>query len=89
MITDVTGDTLQTLNGPGTRGIHRVSWTFQGKRPPRAELSPSQRRDSIINVEKLEGVFDSLIAEGMNEQMVTRIKDRYLSGDTQELFSMF
>ncbi len=89
VITDVTGDTLQTLNGPGNRGIHRVSWSFQGKAPPRAELSPSQVRDSIINVQKLEGVFDSLVAEGMNEQMLTRIKDRFLSGDTQGLFSMF
>jgi len=89
VITDVTGDTLQTLDGPGNRGIHRVSWSFQGKAPPRAELSPSQVRDSIINVQKLEGVFDSLVAEGMNEQMLTRIKERFLSGDTQGLFSMF
>jgi len=89
VVTDVKGDTLQTLQGPGGPGIHRVNWSFQGARPPAEPLSPSQRRDSIANVRKLESVFDSLKAEGMEERILDRVKERYLSGNTQELFQMF
>jgi photosystem II stability/assembly factor-like uncharacterized protein len=89
VITDVQGDTLQTVDGPGGPGLHRVTWSFQGKRPPAPELSPSQRRDSIAAVQKLDGVFDSLKATGMNERMLDRVKERFLSGNTQELFRAF
>jgi hypothetical protein len=89
VITDVSGDTLQTLEGPGTRGLHRLSWSFRGKEPPAPELSPAQRRDSIVNVRKLDAVFDSLKAEGMDAQMLDRVKERMLSGNTQELFRAF
>jgi len=89
VITGVEGDTLQTVEGPGGPGLHRVTWSFQGKRPPAAPLSPSQRRDSIQAVQKLDAVFDSLKATGMNARMLDNVKERYLSGNTRELFRSF
>ncbi len=89
VITDVQGDTVQTIQGTGGPGIHRVTWNFQRQRPPSPPLSPAGRRDSIIAVRKLDVVFDSLKAEGMNERMLDRVKERMVSGNTQELFRAF
>jgi photosystem II stability/assembly factor-like uncharacterized protein len=89
VITDVTGDTVRTLQGSGGPGIHRVTWNFQGERPPAPELSPAGRRDSIIGARKLDAVFDSLAEAGMDARMLDRVKQRYLSGTTQELFRRF
>jgi photosystem II stability/assembly factor-like uncharacterized protein len=89
VITDVRGDTLQTVQGPGGPGLHRVVWNYRGKAPPRPSLSPAQRRDSVRNVQRVEQVFDSLKTAGMNAAMLDRLKERILSGNTQELFRMF
>jgi hypothetical protein len=89
VITDVKGDTMQTVQGPGGPGLHRVTWNFQGQAPPRGELSPSARRDSIQQAQRMEVVFDSLVAEGMNEMMLNRVRERMESGDTRGLFRMF
>ena len=89
VITDVMGDTLSTIRGPGGPGIHRVQWNFRGKRPESKPLSPAQQRDSIRFVTRVDAVFDSLAASGMNEQMLSRIKENILSGNTQALFRRF
>ncbi|HEX9166390.1 MAG TPA: hypothetical protein VF862_10810, partial [Gemmatimonadales bacterium] len=41
VIQDAGGDTVQTLFGPGSAGLHRVYWNYQGRRPPRPPLSPA------------------------------------------------
>jgi len=90
IVTDVMGDTVQTLDGPGSSGIHRVTWNFRAQAPPRAELSPSQRRDSIVFVRRVETVFDSLKQVGeMPAPMLDRVKENVLSGNTQALFRRF
>jgi photosystem II stability/assembly factor-like uncharacterized protein len=90
VITDVTGDTIQTIQGTGGPGIHRVYWNFRGQTPPAPELSPSARRDSIRNVQRIEHVFDSLAQDGgIPEMMLTRMKDQMLSGDTRSMFRAF
>jgi photosystem II stability/assembly factor-like uncharacterized protein len=64
IITDVKGDTVQTLNGPGTPGLHRVTWNFSGKPAPRPPLGPSALRDSILSARRMAFVFDSLEKAG-------------------------
>ncbi len=60
-VSDASGETLATLNGPGTAGTHHVNWGFQEERPrTAAELSPSQRRDSILLHVRAPQVLDSL-----------------------------
>jgi photosystem II stability/assembly factor-like uncharacterized protein len=60
LITDINGDTVQTVNGPGTPGLHFVTWNFRGKPAPAKPLSPAGVRDSIVSARKMNAVFDSL-----------------------------
>ncbi|MFQ5704366.1 MAG: WD40/YVTN/BNR-like repeat-containing protein [Gemmatimonadales bacterium] len=89
VITDVKGDTVQTLQGTGGPGLHRVTWNFQGKRPPAPPLSPSQKRDSIIAARRIAVVFDSLAEAGVNKQMLSRMRSNIESGNTRALFRAF
>ena len=61
-ILNASGDTLQTLTGPGTPGLHTVNWGYAiTPRPqPRAPLSPSEKRDSILRAVRGPVVLDSL-----------------------------
>jgi hypothetical protein len=59
-ILDVNGDTLRTVNGSGAPGLHRVTWNFQGRNPPRRALSVAQRRDSAQQMQRIVFVLDSL-----------------------------
>lgn len=89
VVTDVKGDTVQTLQGTGGPGLHRVTWNFQGKRPPAEPLSPSQKRDSVIAARRMTVVFDSLAEAGTNKQMLDRIRTNIESGNTRALFRAF
>jgi len=61
IVSNVAGDTIATLNGPSSAGVHRVTWNFQeAARRRAAELSPSQRRDSILLHTRAPAVLDSL-----------------------------
>ncbi len=87
VITDVKGDTVQTLRGTGGPGLHRVTWNFRGEAPPREPLGPAAKRDSILQARRVEQVFDSLKTEGtLPPMMLDRMKERILSGNTQEIF---
>jgi photosystem II stability/assembly factor-like uncharacterized protein len=64
VVQDAVGDTLATLNGPSTVGVHKVTWNFRGRPAPAAPLSPAQRRDSIETARKVDSVFAVLEQEG-------------------------
>src|SRR5437764_699686 len=57
VISDVRGDTVRTVNGPGGPGLHRVAWGFQGRLPSPQPSSPSQRRDSTLLGRRIQVVF--------------------------------
>jgi hypothetical protein len=89
VITDVKGDTVQTIQGPGGPGIHRAVWNFRGQAPPRPPLSPSGRRDSVLFVARLDALVDSLTEAGMNAMMLGRMRDAMVTGNMAELFRRF
>ncbi|MGV3709988.1 MAG: WD40/YVTN/BNR-like repeat-containing protein [Gemmatimonas sp.] len=63
-IVDALGDTITSLTGPGTPGLHTVTWPYNGTRatPTTAAvpLSPSERRDSVLRAVRAPQVLDSL-----------------------------
>jgi hypothetical protein len=76
MVSDVAGDTLATMTGPGSAGVHSVTWNFQ-ERPRHtgpAELSPSQRRDSILLHVRAPMVLDSLQKAGYDTGAVRYVR---------------
>ena len=82
VITNVMGDTLATLNGPGTPGLHRVTWNLRGKAPAAKPLTPAGVRDSIIAARKMDVVFDSLATAGLAPKAtLDKIKEQMTSGD--------
>jgi photosystem II stability/assembly factor-like uncharacterized protein len=75
VISDVAGDTLAKLTGPGAAGVHRVNWNFQSARPRTlAELSPSQRRDSILLASRAPAVLDSLQKAGYDTAAIRTVR---------------
>ncbi len=62
-VTNGRGDTLATINGPNTPGLHRVSWNFQTPPAPPV-LTAAQRRDSVNQATRIAVVFDSLERAG-------------------------
>jgi hypothetical protein len=80
VIQDVAGDTLATLTGPASPGVHRVYWNFMGKRPPAPALSPSQLRDSIVAARGVQRIVDSMVTAGYPRPMLERIQQQMASG---------
>ncbi|HSM61344.1 MAG TPA: hypothetical protein VK849_11125, partial [Longimicrobiales bacterium] len=70
-ITGPDGAVVQTLRGPASPGIHKVTWNLRGAPEPRV-LSPSERRDSVQLAERARVVLDSLIAAGWEEEPLRR-----------------
>jgi photosystem II stability/assembly factor-like uncharacterized protein len=90
VILDSQGDTLNTLSGPGTPGIHRVYWNFRGQAPPPPEKTPAQVQDSIRGVEKIWETVDSLAEAGTFERpMLERVANSMISGNREGLSRMF
>ncbi|HEX7122644.1 MAG TPA: hypothetical protein VF178_09775, partial [Gemmatimonadaceae bacterium] len=83
VITDAAGDTVRTLTGPATPGLHRVTWDLRGTATPvRVALSPSQTRDSIALARRIAFVFDSLGRSGSVPQAtLDRLRQALLSGN--------
>jgi hypothetical protein len=71
VIKNAAGETLQTLNGPATRGLHRVTWNFRAGVKP-VPLSPSERRDSVRTAARLAVVVDSVVKAGRPKEEVDR-----------------
>ena len=80
VISDVTGDTIRTLNGPGLPGLQRVTWGYQGKAPARRPLSIAQKRDSSLQMNRIMTVLDSLEKAGTNAPLVVRVRQAFQSG---------
>ena len=87
LITNARGDTVRTLTGPATAGLHRVVWDFRGRPAPRPPLSPSQRRDSLERAQRTTFVIDSLEKAGTSRQVIETLR-RVTSGtfDAASLF---
>ncbi|HUF80770.1 MAG TPA: hypothetical protein VMN03_06515, partial [Burkholderiales bacterium] len=69
--------------------VHRVTWNFAGRQPEPIALSPSQQRDSVWMVNRINVVFDSMIKAGGNGTMLTGIKDALLAGDAPAVAERF
>jgi len=78
-IMSAAGDTLQTVKGPASAGIHTVYWDFRSKPKPK-HLSPAVRRDSIRYTARVNTVVDSMIAAGKPKAALEQIRKRMLSG---------
>jgi hypothetical protein len=89
VITDAAGDTIQSLNGPGAAGINRVAWAFGGKPAPRPPLGTVQKRDSALQMQRINFVLDSLEKAGTNAQMITMVRGLATTGDLTPLMAMF
>ncbi|MBU6366190.1 MAG: hypothetical protein KJT01_08265 [Gemmatimonadetes bacterium] len=63
-IVNAMGDTVASLTGPSSAGLHTVTWGYALAAPPapRAALSPSEKRDSILRAVRAPKVLDSLAA---------------------------
>ena len=87
LITNARGDTVRTLTGPATAGLHRVTWDFRGRPVARAPLSPSQRRDSVERAQRSAFVIDSLEKAGTARPVIETLR-RLASGsiDAAALF---
>jgi hypothetical protein len=86
-ITDVSGDTVATLRGPGSAGIHTVTWNFQSSvQPPAPPKSPSEVRDSVNQARRAEHVIDSLATAGMDKDVIEQLRQAAKTGDITALF---
>jgi len=78
LISDASGDTIATLNGPATAGLHTVVWNYSGRRPvpppPPAVLSPAARRDSILRAARAPLVLDSLQKAKYDSTALARVR---------------
>ena len=88
-ILDATGDTIQTLNGPGAPGINRVAWNFSGKPASRPALGAVQKRDSALQMNRIVFVLDSLDKAGANPMMTGMIRRLAQTGDFSPVMAMF
>ena len=80
------GDTMATLTGPATPGLHRVTWGYFPRITP-TPLSPSQKRDSVLRVRRIEFVFDSLTrAQVGADTVLKQIKRSFLTNNLASLF---
>ncbi len=87
VVSDVAGDTIANVRGPGAAGIHTVTWNFQSsQRPPAPKLSPSEVRDSILRARKTEHVLDSLSKSGMDPQTIAQLRRMAQGGSMAGFF---
>jgi hypothetical protein len=89
VILDASGDTMQTLNGPGAAGINRVAWAFGGKPAARPPLGAVQKRDSALQMNRITFVLDSLDKAGANPMMTGMMRQIVRTGDLAPVMAMF
>lgn len=88
VIQDAKGDTLQTLTGLGSAGIHRVSWNFNGRPPVRAALTGAALRDSILQARRIATALDSIERAGTVPKPALDMIRRNIEGGTQGMQAM-
>jgi hypothetical protein len=84
-ILDAQGDTVQTMNGPATAGLHRVYWNYRTRQTERT-LSPSEKADSAALIARVTELADSLLAAGADSAAIARVRAAIASGDIRSLF---
>ena len=90
VISDASGDTIRTLNGPSGAGLHKVTWDLRGKAPKLPPLTPSGVRDSIAQARRIALVIDSLDKAGtLPKETIDRLRTATAGGNTQGLAQMF
>ena len=73
-IADAQGNVVQTLSGAGRAGVQTARWNMRGEPAPvERTLSPSERRDSIMTMNRADIVADSLITAGQDSATVRRV----------------
>ncbi len=84
LITDVAGDTIATLSGPASPGLHKVTWNFRGRPAPvTTTLSRSQVRDSTNVARRVNAILDSVVAAGsLSRAAADSLKTSMLGGGT-------
>jgi photosystem II stability/assembly factor-like uncharacterized protein len=68
-VTDAAGEEMWSQDAGVTRGMHSVRWNQRGPSTP-LPLSPSEARDSIAMVARLQSVADSLVEAGEDRDRV-------------------
>ena len=90
VISDVSGDTIRTLTGPGGPGLHKVTWDFRGKAPRTPPLSPAGIRDSVVQARRTAFVLDSLEKAGtVPKEALERLRSATAGGSVQGLAQLF
>ncbi|MFQ5690652.1 MAG: WD40/YVTN/BNR-like repeat-containing protein [Gemmatimonadota bacterium] len=87
-VLDAAGDTVQTVTGPATPGLHRIAWNLRRRPAPRV-LSPSERQDSVRNARFMRAIADSLAEAGTSRAMLDRVLGLIESGNRQAIFRAF
>jgi len=72
-VSDAGGTQLFTTNGPAARGVHTVVWPFTMP-PERHELTPSERRDSVLLKTRAPMVLDSLKKAGYDTTALASVR---------------
>jgi hypothetical protein len=90
-VVDAAGDTVASMNGPLSPGLHTVRWNLrprsEGEREP---LSPAERRDSLRMAAAIVEISDSLVEfEGADRAAINRALQLYQSGNLAAAFRGF
>lgn len=80
-VTSAGGDTLAIVKGPRASGasIDRAYWDFRTRAKPVA-LAPSQHRDSVTYIHRVDFVIDSMEKAGSDRVALTRVRTQLESG---------
>lgn len=88
VVQDAMGDTLQTLTGPGSVGVHRVSWNFSGRPVPTAALTGAALRDSILAARRMATSLDSIEKAGTVPKPALDLIRKNIEGGMQGMQAM-
>ncbi len=73
---DVSGDTVASLTGSAANGLQDVTWNFRRTPVPAAPQAqtPAERRDSILALQRVDFVFDSLHKAAWSSDALDRVR---------------
>jgi hypothetical protein len=84
VVTDIRGDTVRTLTGPGGVGLHQAYWDLRGRARP---LGPAALRDSIVAARVRRQREDSVRA-ARGDTTATAARGAPVAGDTAAMAAM-